>query len=376
MTQPSSGGYLDAATAAPLHPAAREALLAALEQGWADPTRRYAAGRTARLLRDRAAEAVAAVVGARPDEVSFVAGDVLATTLGVLGALRGRRRTGDVVVHGAVEHSAVLQACATAAPVEVDVDAVGRVDGGAFARAVATRGVALACLQSANGEVGTRQPVDAVVAACTAARVPLLVDATASLGHEPLPPGWSVLTGSSRTWGGPAGVSLLVVRTGTRWSSPLPGDEPVPAAPLPLVLAAAVGLQAAQAEHGEQDARLRPLVERLRTEVVARVPGVDVVGDPADRLPHVLTFSCLYVDGESLTTALDREGFAVSSGSACTSSTLQPSHVLAAMGALTSGNVRVSLHRGTTPDDVDRFLAVLPRVVGALRDEAGVGDLL
>ena len=128
MTQPSSGGYLDAATAAPLHPAAREALLAALEQGWADPARRYTAGRTARLLRDGATEAVAAVVGARPDEVSFVAGDVLGTTLGVLGALRGRRRAGDVVVHGAVEHSAVLQACATAAPVEVGVDAVGRVD--------------------------------------------------------------------------------------------------------------------------------------------------------------------------------------------------------------------------------------------------------
>ena len=179
-----------------------------------------------------------------------------------------------------------------------------------------------------------------------------------------------MLTGSSRTWGGPAGVSLLVVRTGTRWSSPLPGDEPAPGRAPPLVLAAAVGLQAAQAEAAEQDARLRPLVERLRAEVVARVPGVDVVGDPDDRLPHVLTFSCLYVDGESLATALDRQGFAVSSGSACTSSTLQPSHVLAAMGALTGGNVRMSLHRG---DDARRRRALPRRAAAGGRGPAGRG---
>ena len=94
---------------------------------------------------------------------------------------------------------------------------------------------------------------------------------------------------------------------------------------------------------------------------------MEVVGDPDDRLPHLVTFSCLYVDGEALVTELDRSGFEVASGSACTSSALEPSHVLAAMGALTHGNVRVSVGRETSDDDVDRFLAVLPRVVGDLR---------
>ncbi|MCW2778118.1 MAG: cysteine desulfurase, partial [Frankiales bacterium] len=340
------------------------------------PERRYAAGRRARLLRDGAREAVAGVVGARPDEVRLVAGDALATTLGVLGALRARRRTGDVAVHSAVEHSAVLHACATGTPVEVGVDPLGRVDAGAFATAVRSPGVAVACLQSANGEVGTVQPVEDAARACREAGVPLLVDATASLGRAPVPSGWSLLTGSARGVGGPGGVSLLVVRTGTRFAAALPGDDGVPVAPLPLALATAVALQAAAAEAPAEDARLRPLVARLRDRVAAEVPGVDVVGDPVDRLPSVLTFSCLYVDGESLTAALDREGFAVSSGSACTSSTLQPSHVLAAMGALTSGNVRVSLSRTTTSDDVDRFLAVLPGVVARLRREAGVDGLL
>ncbi len=371
-----SGTSLDAAPAAPLHPAAREALLAALDQGAADPGRRHAAGRQARRLLDGAVAAVADVVGARPDEVALVAGDVLASTLGVLGALSARRRAGERVVHGAVEHSAVLHACRTADAVEVGVDGLGRVDADAFAGEVAQPGTALACLQSANGEVGTVQPVARAAAACREAGVPLLVDATASLGRAPLPEGWSVLTGSARAWGGPPGVSLLVVRTGTRFRAPLPGDERVPPAPLPLAVAAAVGLQAAAQEAAALDARLRPLVDRLRREVAARVPGVDVVGDPQDRLPHVLTFSCLYVDGEALSTALDARGFAVGSGSACTSSTLEPSHVLAAMGALTGGNVRLTLSRYTTPDDVDRFLAVLPAVVADLRRAAGVQDLL
>jgi cysteine desulfurase len=95
-----------------------------------------------------------------------------------------------------------------------------------------------------------------------------------------------------------------------------------------------------------------------------------VHGDPAGRLPHIVTFSCLYIDGEALVTELDRAGFSVSSGSACASDTQQPSHVLAAMGALTHGNVRVSLPRGTTQQSVDGFLAVLPDIVGRLRSRA------
>ena len=100
-----------------------------------------------------------------------------------------------------------------------------------------------------------------------------------------------------------------------------------------------------------------------------------MLGDPIARLPHIVTFSCLYVDGEALLTALDRLGFAVSSGSSCTSVTLEPSHVLVAMGALTSGNVRVSLHRETTEAEVDEFLAVLPGVVADVRAELGAAGL-
>jgi cysteine desulfurase len=166
-------------------------------------------------------------------------------------------------------------------------------------------------------------------------------------------------------------VGVLLVRKGTRWGSPFPADdrsdertsgfENVPAA-----LAAAAALQAVVAERDEVNARHFGLIERIRS-AVASIPDTEVVGDPADRLPHLVTFSCLYVEGEALVTELDRRGFGVASGSACTASTLEPSHVLAAMGALTHGNVRVSLTRDTTESQVEDLVAVLPEVVDRLR---------
>jgi cysteine desulfurase len=170
---------------------------------------------------------------------------------------------------------------------------------------------------------------------------------------------------------------VLVVRKGTRWVAPWPGTDPgrpdqPGSANLPALVAAAAALRAVGAEAATEAARLSPLVDRIRSRVAATVPDVEVLGDPVDRLPHLVTFSCLYLDGEALLHALDRAGFAVSSGSSCTSSTLRPSHVLEAMGVLSHGNVRVSLHRETTEADVDRFLDVLPGVVADLRAEAGV----
>mgnify|MGYP005753028009 CR=1 FL=1 len=110
-------------------------------------------------------------------------------------------------------------------------------------------------------------------------------------------------------------------------------------------------------------------------ERAAAIPDVEVVGHPDVRLPHLVTFSCLYVDGEALLTRLDRAGIAVGSGSACTTSTLEPSRVLASLGALSHGNVRLGLHPGVTDADIDRLLDVLPRVVADLRAEAGAPDL-
>lgn len=139
-------------------------------------------------------------------------------------------------------------------------------------------------------------------------------------------------------------------------------------------MAAAASLRAVRAEADAEAARLRVLVDRIRRRVVRLVPDVEVVGAPERRLPHLVTFSCLYVDGETLLHELDRAGFSVSSGSSCTSSTLTPSHVLRAMGVLSEGNVRVSLPPGTPAEEVNAFLEVLPRAVADVRERLGVSE--
>ncbi|MGW7274785.1 aminotransferase class V-fold PLP-dependent enzyme [Streptomyces sp. NPDC054864] len=372
--------YFDVASSAPLHPVARQALQASLDEGWADPARLYREGRRARLLLDAAREAAADAVGCRPDELSFTSSGTQAVHSGIAGALAGRRRVGRHLVVSAVEHSSVLHAAASlgadgGAVTEIPVERSGAVSTAAYAAALRPD-TALACLQSANHEVGTEQPVADVASACRAAGVPLLVDAAQSLPWGRVGGDWSLLAASAHKWGGPSGVGLLVVRKGVRFAAQGPADERESGrAPgfenIPAVVAAAASLRAVQAEAADEGARLRELTQRIRARVPGVVPDVEVVGDPERRLPHLVTFSCLYVDGETVLHELDRAGFSVSSGSSCTSSTLTPSHVLKAMGVLSEGNVRVSLPRGTQETDVERFLEVLPGVVAGVREQLG-----
>ncbi|MFI0721063.1 cysteine desulfurase/sulfurtransferase TusA family protein [Streptomyces sp. NPDC021224] len=367
--------YFDTASAAPLHPVAREALLAALDEGWADPARLYREGRRARLLLDAARETAAEAVGCRPDELVFTPSGTVALHSAVAGATAGRRRTGRHVVVSAVEHSAVLHAAEAYDTTAVGVDRTGRISPADLAAALRPD-TALACVQSANHEVGTRQPVGEIAELCRAAGVPLLVDAAQSLAWGPVEDGWSLLAASAHKWGGPPGVGLLAVRKGTRFAPAHPADEREagrsPGFPnLPAVVAAAASLRAVRAQAAQEAARLSALVDLVRTRVPALVPDTEVVGHPTERLPHLVTFSCLYVDGEALLGALDREGFSVSSGSSCTSSTLTPSHVLKAMGVLSEGNIRVSLPPGTPRPEVERFLDVLPSVVAEVRAHLG-----
>ncbi|MEV7086645.1 aminotransferase class V-fold PLP-dependent enzyme [Streptomyces sp. NPDC093085] len=373
--------YFDAASALPPHPVARQALLASLDEGWADPTRLHREGRRAGLLLDAAREAAAEAVGCRPDELVFTPSGTHALHAGVSGVLAGRRRVGLGLTLSAVEHSALLHAAAAheaatgGTVTEVPVDRYGAVAPETYAGALAD-GTALACLQSANHEVGTEQPVAEVAEACRDRGVPLLVDAAQSLPWGPVEGAWSLLAASAHKWGGPPGVGMLAVRKGVRFAPRPPVDEResgrAPGFPnIPAVVAAAASLRAVRAEAAAEGARLRGLVARIRARLPELVPDVEVVGHPELRLPHVVTFSCLYVDGEALLHELAREDFSVSSGSSCTSSTLTPSHVLRAMGVLSEGNIRVSLPPGTAEADVDRFLAVVPGAVSRVRERLG-----
>ena len=372
-------------------PAARATLLAALDSGWADPQRLHAEGRRARALLDQARHVLADGLGVRPPEVSFLPGGPAALRAGLEGLRYAGRRRGARMVATAVEHSAILttgryhaaQAEDPSLFAEVPVNRVGRVDLSALGQAVAVPGTVLAALQSANGETGTRQPLEQAHELCSTHGIPLLVDAMASLGRDAAPTQFDVLAGDARSWGGPPGLGVLVVPERTRWRrhgpvSAVEGGrtdvEPVVA----IALAAAEAWRQTEATRVDEAARSSALISRMRA-AVGDLQDVDVVGDSNDRLPHVLTFSLLYVDGEALLTELDRRGFAVGSGSACTSSTLEPSHVLAAMGVLTHGNIRITLPlpviAPTLEDDVDRFLAELPDAVAAVRAHLGASGL-
>ncbi|MFN8046547.1 MAG: aminotransferase class V-fold PLP-dependent enzyme [Dermatophilaceae bacterium] len=369
------------ATPGPLHPAAREALLSALDNGWADPRRLHSEGRRAAHLLDQAREVLADAVGARPAEVSLHPSGSHALQGAITGLRSARRRVGDALVTTAVEQALVLRSPDTE---PVGVDRHGRVEVTAWAEAIGAPGVAMGIVAPANPEIGTRQPVEELAAASRAAGVPLLVDATSTVGRLPLPrtEAYAVCVADAAAFGGPP-LGLLAVGAGTRWRPPGPVSAPergreVAPPSVPLALAAAEAWR--QHRHAAtDDARVaHGLIAAIRA-AAADVPDVEVVGDPDARLPHVVTFSCLYVDGEALVGELDRRGFAVASGSACTADTLQPSHVLAAIGALTHGNVRVTLPLAavapTRERDVARFCAELPQAVAAVRAHLGTLDL-
>ncbi len=374
--------YLDHASGEPLHPAARQVLEQALDRGYADPRRLHHPARESQMMLDNARAVVAECLAVRPDEVTFTPSGTHAVHLGVLGLL-GPRPGGPsgALLSAAVEHSAVLRAAAWheqrgGVAETLPVDRHGRVDPDEVARRVAVQeGPTVLALQSANPEVGVVQPVTEVA---DRAAVPLFTDACASAGRLPLPTGWSAAALSAHKWGGPAGVGILLVRKDARWRSPFPEDDRVDGRAVgfenvPAALAAAAALRAVLEEH-QGPAGLAGQhhdLTAMLAAAVAGIPDTEVHLAPGVRLPHLVSFSCLYLDGEALVTELDRLGFAIASGSACTASTLEPSHVLAAMGALTHGNVRVSLGRDTDPGDVRRLAAALPDVVRRLRARTG-----
>lgn len=347
---------------------------------FADPSRLYGGARVARIELDRARATVAEAVGARPEEIVFTSGGTESCNLAVVAGARAgfaSRRPLKVVV-SAVEHTAVLEAARALEGfdvVEVPVDGTGLVDLDALRAAVAG-GAALVSVQHANQEVGTIQPVAEVARIAHEAGAFVHTDACMTVGHLPVSAaelGVDLLSASGHKFYGPKGAGFLWVRRGVRVRPTLPGDDRERRRRsgmenLPGIAGMAAALAVRAVESDSEAPRLRALSDRIRAELVSRIPDVVLHGHPEEGLPALTAFSFLYVEGEALLLQLDARGIAVHSGSSCTSSTDEPSHVLAAMGALTHGSVRVSLGRTTTEDDVAYLLDELPGVVGKVRE--------
>jgi cysteine desulfurase len=353
--------FLDSSGSAPTTPRTREAYLAAIDEGWADPERLHFESRRARALLDGAREAIAAVLGSPVEQTLFVPTFGLAfdrALNGIAAVRRGRTR----IVASAIERRPLLRIASRISESVslVPVDDVGRVDLESLSDAVEDDDVALAAIQHANQEIGTIQDLERIRAVTSGARLPLVVDATSSIGHIDPPDNWDVLIADPSDWGAPRGVAVLAFGATSRWS-PVP---PVITGKVnvAVALAAAVALEEREEYRVAIADRLRGLTDRLRHAIRA-IPGGRVFGDPSISLPHVLTAAFEHIDGEALASALDREGFAVGSGSACTTEPSPESHVLAALGTVTLGNLRLGLHPGVTDADIDAFITTLRKAV-------------
>jgi len=361
--------YLDHAATTPLRREALDAMLPYLTEHWGNPSSIYAAGRRARQGLDEARDRIAATLDAKPREIVFTSGGSESVNLAIKGVAWAASARGRHIVTSSIEHKAGLHACQLLERsgfeiTYLPVDRYGRVDPADVAAAVTER-TTLVSVMYANNEVGTIQRIAEIGAICRDRKVLFHTDAIQAAPHLPLhvdPLQVDLMSLAAHKVYGPRGSGALFVRQGTAMLPQIQGgsQERQRRAGTENVAGAAgfaVALDLAQRSAGEET----PLRDRLIAGLTA-LPGIELTGDPEQRLPNSASFVVHDVEGGDLVAALDLEGIEASTGSACTSGSTEPSHVLLAMGIdpqRAHGSLRLSLGRATTADEVDRTIAVV-----------------
>jgi cysteine desulfurase len=372
--------YFDHAATTPVDPQVLEAMLPYFSHQYGNPSELHRLGREARAAVEAARAQVAAVIGAGEKEIVFTAGGTESDNLALFGSL-ARYQPGHLIV-SAVEHPAVMEAARALnrlgwAVDFVPVDGDGIVDLDAYEQAFRAD-TRLASIMLANNVVGSVQPVATLARIAHEKGALFHTDAVQAVGSLPLDVtdlGVDLLSLSGHKLYGPKGIGALYVKRGTRLQPMLhgggherrlrSGTENVPGI---------VGLGVAMTLAAEQLPEVRSRLERLRDRiahgVLERIPEVTHLGHPTERLPGNVAFSVRYVEGESMLLQLDAQGFMVSSGSACASGSLEPSHVVLALGLGAEeahGSMRISLGRENTEEEADAFLDAFPPIVDKLR---------
>jgi cysteine desulfurase len=375
--------YLDHNATTPVAAPVAEAMRRALEETFGNPSSVHADGRQAKTALDRARASVANLIHADPAEVVFTSGGTEANNF----ALRGVAETAEAhgrrhLVISAIEHESVL---ATAKALtrrgwtttQLPVDGSGVVSPAALEAALQPD-TALVSVMHANNEIGTIQPIAALVELAHARGALFHTDAVQTAGKLPLGVGQlgvDLLSLSAHKFQGPKGAGALWIRRGTRLSATATGgrqerNRRAGTENVPAIVGLGVAADLAASRTGEAAAAVAALRDRLEAGILAQVARCAINGGTAPRVPNTSNVSFEGVEAESLLIALDLEGIAVSTGSACSSGTLEPSHVLRAMGLpahRAQSSLRFSLGAGNTEAEVDRVLACLPRLVERLR---------
>jgi cysteine desulfurase len=374
--------YLDHAATTPLRPEALAAMMPLLGEAFGNPSSPHGAGRRARAALDEARERTARVLNAEPREIIFTGGGSEAINLAIKGAAWAGRARGNRIVAGSVDHHAVLHTLAHLEKfgfevVHVPVDRYGRLDPEQLADAINDRTI-LVSLLLANNEVGTVQPLDEVVRLVRShAGVVIHVDAVAAAAYLALDVDAldvDMLSIAGHKLEGPKGIGALYLRRGTVILPQLHGgsQERFRRAGTENVAGAvgmSVAFEMAAKERQEIVPRLSRQRDRLRDAVLG-VAGVELTGHPRQRLPGHLSVIARDTQGEAIVLALDLEGVHASVGSACTTGSLEPSHVLTAMGYPDDearGSLRLSLGRTTTDEEIERAVGIVPSTIARLR---------
>jgi cysteine desulfurase len=374
--------YLDYASTTPTDPRVADAMKPYFFEEFGNPSSPHGLGQSARKAVEDAREILAATINAKPEEIVFTSGASEANNQALFGAAAALKDKGNHIIVSKIEHHSVIR------PAEelqargfdvtfLDVDRTGRVDPEAVRQAITPKTILTAVMHASN-EIGTLQPVAEIGKIARERGVYFHVDAVQTVGHVAVNVeaiGCDLLSLSAHKFYGPKGVGALYVRKGTKLSSYiLGGDQERGRRASTLNVPAIVGLgraleichQTAREESGAQKGWRNEIIDF----VTKNIPGSVLNGHPTDRLPNNAHFSFESVDGESLLMSLDMAGFCASMGSACTSGSLTPSHVLKAIGlpdALAVSSLRVTLGRWTTKADVESFLNQLKKSIAQLR---------
>jgi cysteine desulfurase len=374
--------YLYYAATTPVRPEVIEAMLPYYTEFWGNPSSIYACGQEARTGLEAAREKIAALIGAREEEIVFTSGGTESDNNAIEGVCYANENKGNHIITSSIEHHAILETVrfmqkrgysATFLP----VDRNGLVDPDAVKKAITPKTVIISIMH-ANNEVGTIEPIDEISKIAREAGVYFHTDAVQTVGHIPVKVndlGVDLLSLSAHKFYGPKGIGVLYIRKGTKLTPMIHGGEQERGRRASTEnVAGAVGLGTAAELAGKEleseFTRVTALRDKLIKGVLSGVPMSYLNGHPAKRLPNNTNFSFEYIEGESVLLSLDYEGICVSTGSACTSSSAEPSHVLLNCGLpplQAHGSIRMSLGKWTEESDIDTVIEVLPPIVEKFR---------
>jgi len=374
--------YLDYAATTPTHPEVVKAMLPYLTNVFGNPSTIYSYGQEARGAVEEARTKVAELIGARGEEITFTSGGTEADNFALKGIAYASEHKGDHIITTSIEHHAVVESCkflerrgfkVTYLP----VDGYGLVAPQDIKKAITNKTILISVIH-ANNEVGTIEPIGEIGKIAKEAGICFHTDAVQTVGHIPVNVdalGVDLLSISAHKVYGPKGVGALYIKKGTRLIPLMHGGEQekrhrAGTENVPAIVGLGKAVELAGQEMDKETEWLTCLRDKLIKGLLERIDHIRLNGHPLKRLPNNVNVSVDFVEGESMLLNLDLEGICASTGSACSSSSLEPSHILLALGLSPEqahGSLRFTLGRENTEEDIECVLEVLPRVVAKLR---------